>query len=346
MVKSCHLRWAIIIGMATCCLSGCLNVTSTGHLKKKETPLTLPETTQPSQKTAKKLADPAAEIKSLLSQPYIDPLTRYIQRHSGDPAMARQVEQLEKERRLRCEKVAEDYQKVCKTTDNLKTLSDGYRFSCPEQVETFATLVTDPANNECYLLTKLHNYRDALGPCLKPAENGDPRAQLNMAVISRALGDYESAQYWATLAAKYFPEASYLMGELYAQGQGTKQSVENAVHWYELAAQKDHAGAQTALGMIYLKGTGVTSNPETARYWLLKAARKNDPQALYHMGEMCEQDQNLADLPQAMVWYDLASQKGLQKAQERLVALSRTVEMEKIPEAQRQVHRLLKDEPR
>jgi uncharacterized protein len=346
MVKSYLLRLSIVIGIATCCLSGCLNMTNTGNLKKKKVLRAQPKNMQLSHKTERKPADPASEIKPLLRQPYIDPLTHYIKLHTGDPSRARQLDLLKKERRLRCELIAREYQKGNKTPDRLKAMSDGYGFSCPEQVELFAKLVTDQANNECYLLTELHNYREASELCREPAENGDARAQLNMAVIYRALGNYESAMHWATLATKHFPEADYLMGQLYAKGQGTEQNDDKAIYWYELAAKKGHTGAQTALGVIYLNGTGVIANPETARYWLLKAARKNDAQAFYHLGKICEQGRDPADLPRAMVWYDLACQKGLQKAQERLLVLSQTAEMSKIPEAKKEVHRLMKVEPR
>jgi len=344
MKKSSIYRWIIVVGMTACCLSGCLNNLKGGGQKKNAPVLTPPEKNQLSQKTVEKRVDPVSEVEQLLSQPYIDPLTRYCKRYAGDSTRLDQLERIEKERQRRCEKVAKDYQKLGKTTANLTKMSAGYGFSCPQQVEAFAALVTDPTYSECYLLVKLHNYREALEPCHGPAQNGDIRSQLNMAIISRELGDYKAALHWAALSAKYFPEAAFLMGELHANGQGTVQCDAKAVEWYEQSAEKNYAAAQTALGKMYLHGTGVNADPVIARDWLLKAARQNDPEAFFYLGEMCEQESNSRDLPQAMVWYDFAFQKGMQEARDRLQVLSKTTEMTKIQEAQMRVSRMLKAE--
>ena len=282
------------------------------------------------------------EVEALLAQPYVDPLTRYLQRYADDPTRAMYMELIKDERMIRCREAAEKYEKLPKTAANLEKMRAGYEFSCPKEVEDFAALVTDLKNSDCYLLTKLHNYREALEPCLVPANNGDVRAQLNMAVIARELQQYAAAFHWARLAAKHFPEGNYLVGELYAEGQGVEQSDIDAAHWYGLAAQQGHARAQAALGKLYLSGKGVVTDPAAAKAWLLKAARQNDADALFCLGKMCEHDKKAPDPLQAMVWYDLASQNGGREAKDRLVKLNGTVDTTKISQAQAKVRRALK----
>ena len=92
--------------------------------------------------------------------------------------------------------------------------------------------------NDCYLLTTIRNYSEARAACQAPAQQGDRRAQSNMALISRALGQYAAALDWAQQAAPGSADAAYLLGELYERGQGVEASDQRALSWYLQAAEQ------------------------------------------------------------------------------------------------------------
>lgn len=291
------------------------------------------------------------EVEELFAQPYIDPLTRYLEQYHNDDSRAAHLQQVLSERDNRCALIAQRYAERPLTGQTLAQYRAGYSYSCPAQVEAFATRLAEldpppPATkqratgddssnpsdqtawdaqltrqlNECYLLTTIRNFSEARQACLAPAEQGDLRAQYNMALISRALEDYAEALHWAHLGAERSAEARYLLGELYANGQGVERDDEHALRWYREAAEmgnalaqyqtgrflasgravaadpaaalawyqraagQGNADAQLALGLSYLDGVGVAPNPVQGRNWLLQAARQGQAQAQMALG--------------------------------------------------------------
>lgn len=61
---------------------------------------------------------------------------------------------------------------------------------------------------------------------------------------------------------------------MYEQGQGVAQNYQQAVQWYQKAANQGHAKAQGNLGYMYKNGLGVAQNLKQARYWYTKAANQ------------------------------------------------------------------------
>lgn len=227
--------------------------------------------------------DSDLELKRLFDQSYIDPLTRYLRRYENDESRAAQVAQVRLEQQLRCEAVAKRYRTYPASEQTLQRYRAGYSFSCPQQVEAFALglksateiaqEVPDPQPypeeagaldyrqlNDCYLLTSIRNYSEALKACREPAERGDLQAQANMALISHAFQDYTSAAYWAQEAAPGSGEASYLLGRMYSAGQGVGQNHETAEQWYTQAASQGHSAAKAALEKHSDKGSGGSTN--------------------------------------------------------------------------------------
>jgi len=54
------------------------------------------------------------------------------------------------------------------------------------------------------------------------------------------------------------------------------QSDEQAVHWYQKAAEQGNAAAQNDLGFMYLNGLGVAQSDEQAVHWYRKAAEQGN----------------------------------------------------------------------
>jgi TPR repeat protein len=58
-------------------------------------------------------------------------------------------------------------------------------------------------------------------------------------------------EYYMRAAATYRnPSAQFEMGKMFLKGEGVKASVRQAGRWFQLAAEKGHAGAQATLGNL------------------------------------------------------------------------------------------------
>jgi TPR repeat protein len=81
----------------------------------------------------------------------------------------------------------------------------------------------------------------ALGSYLKNGIPGTP-VEANPAAAQ---------QYYMRAAANYRnPNAQFEMGKMFLDGDGVKRSVRQAGRWFQLAAEKGHAGAQATLGNL------------------------------------------------------------------------------------------------
>jgi len=308
----------------------------------------------------------AEEVQALKAQPYIDPLTRYLEHYADDPAREAYLQEITLLREQRCRLVGNRYALLPKTVESYERFRAGYAFSCPAQLEEFAGLIEDlkqpedlaqstpevtispappppdPQRSECYLLSQIRNYSEAHDFCLGPAEQGDPRAQLNMALISQAAKEYSQAFRWAEMVAADLPEAGLVLGQLYADGQGVERDLSQAVFWFEYAAEQGLAAAQTAIGQFTLRGEGTVADPQSARQWFLEAARQNDGRALYSLGEMSEAGLVVAQDPvEALVWYDLASRNGMRDARVKVEMLGLEVTGEQFSRAEQRVRQQL-----
>lgn len=210
--------------------------------------------------------------QALFDQPYIDPLTDYLQEHGGDSRREAVLQQIRDERDRRCRVIAGDYAAEPATEPVLNRYQAGYLYSCPEQVAAFAerveqqqrearqrqenrqtqstntaTRALEQSRGDCYLLTSIRNFSAAREACRESAKVGDSRSQANMAIIAHAFEDYASALEWARQAAPESGEASYLLGRMYDSGQGVQQDPEQAVYWYDKAASQGHKEARMAL---------------------------------------------------------------------------------------------------
>lgn len=204
------------------------------------------------------------ELAALLAQPYIDPLTDYLQRHQNDTQAAEHIKRIRQEREMRCAVVAKRFNAQEVTEASVSRFREGYAYSCPQQVDNYAAqLPPAPApvqtidsaeteqlespQHDCYLLTAIKNYHEALTACQQPAQDGDTQSQTNLALIYHALERYDEAQQWALAAAKESAEARFLLGEMYTHGEGFAADPQKAQYWYQAADQLGHPLAAAQL---------------------------------------------------------------------------------------------------
>ncbi|MBF0125105.1 MAG: sel1 repeat family protein [Magnetococcales bacterium] len=110
-------------------------------------------------------------------------------------------------------------------------------------------------------------------------------------------------------------DAQFVLGAMYAMGQGVPHDYQTAAKWFHKAAEQGDPDAQRKLGMIYYHGQGVSQDYRAAIKWFRLAAEQghDDAQAnlgwLYAKGDCVPRD----DI-QAYMWCQLSAEQGNQNA--------------------------------
>ena len=63
-------------------------------------------------------------------------------------------------------------------------------------------------------------------------------------------------------------DVQFMLGVMYAYGEGVPQDYAEAVRWYRKAAEQGHASAQYYLGLMYTIGQGVPEYHIQAYVWI------------------------------------------------------------------------------
>lgn len=101
----------------------------------------------------------------------------------------------------------------------------------------------------------------------------------------RMKGQAHILQYYQLSAQQGGVDSQVIMGQLhYHGGHGFRQDLEQAVNYFERAAQAGDPTAMTLLGEMYAHGRGVPQDNDTAVRYYQKAAAKEDPAALSGLG--------------------------------------------------------------
>lgn len=223
------------------------------------------------------------EQQALFDQRFIDPLTDYLIEHAGDSDRADTLARVREERDRRCEVIAEQYRNEPATAQALARYDAGYAYSCPQQVAAFEArvsaarastaatsgaeqnpgssrqdappVISDQALSDCYLLTTIRNYSEARQACQAPADQGDRRAQANMAIITYAFEAYSEALTWAQQVADTSGDAAFVLAQMYEAGKGVERNPEQADYWYRTAAEHGHEDARMALERLARSGS-------------------------------------------------------------------------------------------
>ena len=127
--------------------------------------------------------------------------------------------------------------------------------------------------------------------------------------------------------------AMYEVGRMYERGRGTTANVDQAVDWFERAAQKNQENALARLGLMYLEGNGVKQDFKKAYRYLQDAANAGASVAQYFLGLMYEQGTGIrTNTKLAKQWYSKAAGGGYYQAKKRLAALSKTTSRPLLPQ--------------
>lgn len=107
----------------------------------------------------------------------------------------------------------------------------------------------------------------------------------------------------------------YELGKSYALGQGVPRNPEEAVKWWQKAAEQENVAAQFNLGVCYENGVGVLQNSELAVFWYTKAAEQGHAVAQYYLGNCYAQGEGVPkDYQLALHWYIKAAEQGVRES--------------------------------
>jgi TPR repeat protein len=160
---------------------------------------------------------------------------------------------------------------------------------------------------------KSGDYTTAFREWLPLAQQGDAGAQFLLgALYAQGQGvpqDYGQAVQWFRRAAEQgHVAAQYNLGVRYHEGRGVPQDSPQAAAWFQRAAQQGFARAQYNLGVLYANGDGVPRDDGQAAQWFRRAADQEDPKAQYNLGLMYAGGVGVPqDLGEAYVWFTLAA---------------------------------------
>jgi localization factor PodJL len=125
-----------------------------------------------------------------------------------------------------------------------------------------------------------------------------------------------------TAAVASNPAAEYEIGARYAEGRGVPQNSQEAVRWFEKAANAGFVPAQFRLASLNEKGDGVKKDVQAARRLYLAAAGKGHAKAMHNLAVLyAEGIDGKPDFKAAGQWFRKAAGYGITDSQYNLAIL-------------------------
>jgi len=164
-------------------------------------------------------------------------------------------------------------------------------------------------------------YTEALEIARPLAENGDPAAELLLALMHQSgLGveknESEYVRLTRSAAGRNFARAQHALGFAYANGNGVAKDLDEAIVWFRKSAELAFAPSQHQLALGYFNGTGVAQSDTEAVRWFRAAADQGLAEAQNALGAMYFDGRGVAKSDaEAARWYRAAADQGHAEAQ-------------------------------
>ncbi len=157
------------------------------------------------------------------------------------------------------------------------------------------------------------------------SEKGDIRAQTELWKRFLDQQNYVEATKWLRKAAEQGdPRAQFNLALSYEKGQGIEKSETEAVKWYRKSADQGDALAQLNLGICYSIGRGIRQSYTEALKWLHKSADQNYSLAQGALGYFYEEGLGVRqDYKKAKEYYGLACDNGSDQGCENYARLNK-----------------------
>ncbi len=142
------------------------------------------------------------------------------------------------------------------------------------------------------------------------------RIRADMA-MSRAEGMYQRGDYsgagaqYRSAAESGSPRGQYMLGRMYASGQGLPVNQAEAVRWIRMAADSGYPAADFEMGIRHLTGDGVAADPGQTVYYFQRAAGNGHELSMYNLGFVYALGAGvLQNSSEALRWFRMAGDAG------------------------------------
>ena len=116
--------------------------------------------------------------------------------------------------------------------------------------------------------------------------------------------------------------AAYEIGTRFAEGRGTKVDYEEAIKWYQRAADGGIVLAMFRLGTLLEKGLGTEKDPDAARRHYLQAAERGNAKAMHNLAVLdADGGGRGPNYKAAAAWFKKAAERGVADSQYNLAIL-------------------------
>jgi localization factor PodJL len=117
-------------------------------------------------------------------------------------------------------------------------------------------------------------------------------------------------------ALKGDPAAAYEIGVRYSEGKGVAVNLDEALKWYDRAAQAGVVPAVFRLGTFYEKGMSVKKDADIARRYYLQAAERGNAKAMHNLAVLdADGGGKGANYKDASEWFRKAADRGVADSQ-------------------------------
>ena len=117
-------------------------------------------------------------------------------------------------------------------------------------------------------------------------------------------------------ALKGDPAAAYEIGVRYSEGKGVAVNLDEALKWYDRAAQAGVVPAVFRLGTFYEKGMSVKKDADIARRYYLQAAERGNAKAMHNLAVLdADGGGKGANYKSASEWFRKAADRGVADSQ-------------------------------
>lgn len=103
-------------------------------------------------------------------------------------------------------------------------------------------------------------------------------------LLGETRNETEAAAWYKKAAEAGDVEAQFVIGRMYARGEGVPQIVSSAARWFAKSAEGGHALAQFNYAILLERGDGIPADPQAARGILLQAAEQGFTPAQFKLG--------------------------------------------------------------
>jgi localization factor PodJL len=162
---------------------------------------------------------------------------------------------------------------------------------------------------------------DATGSILAAAASSEPaaNAMAALSLVGDKIPDTLAGPMLREAALRGEPAAAYEVGARFAEGRGATVNYEEAIKWYERAADKGIVLAMFRLGTLLEKGLGTKKDPDAALRYYLQAAERGNAKAMHNLAVLdADGGGKGPNYKTAANWFKKAAERGVADSQYNL----------------------------